>query len=320
MAKVPPAGRAMVRFIARTLKGAKAAPFPGFIEPCKPTLKPKLPVGDKWQFEIKLDGHRTQLHLRRGNATVFTSSGLDWTDKFAPVADAAKQIAASHAVIDGEIIVQNEKGIPDFGALRAAIDREPDRLLFYAFDLLHLDGFDLRGAALSDRRRVLAMLLGKQPGRISMSETIDGPGDILLQHACEMGLEGIVAKRADAPYRSGRVETWIKVKCMKAVTLAVIGYVPAKSNSITALRLARREGGQLIYAGKVGTGFSVRTAQSVRERLEPFMRETPAVTHPLKRPDTTWVTLTLSRSYGRNQKCTSAGSKVAVSGTCDSGY
>jgi hypothetical protein len=121
MAKVPPAGRAMVRFIARTLRGVKASPYPGFIEPCKPTLKPKPPLGDKWQYEIKFDGYRTQIHLRGGEATVFTSSGLDWTDKFASIADAAKQVPANHAVIDGEIIVQNEKGIPDFDALRAAI-------------------------------------------------------------------------------------------------------------------------------------------------------------------------------------------------------
>jgi bifunctional non-homologous end joining protein LigD len=265
MAKVPPHGRAMVRFIASALPGAKAAPFPGFIEPCKPSLKPKLPVGDKWQYEIKFDGYRTQLHLRGGNTTVLTSSELDWSDKFATIAEAAKQIPASAAVIDGEIVVQNEKGIPDFGTLRAAIGREPDRLLFYAFDLSHLDGIDLRGAALSDRRRVLAMLIKKLPRtHIILSETINEPVDVLFQHACQMGIEGIVAKRADAPYRSGRVETWIKVKCMKAMALAVIGYVPAKGTSIEALRLARREGDKLVYAGKVGTGFSVRTAQSVR--------------------------------------------------------
>jgi bifunctional non-homologous end joining protein LigD len=274
----------MVRFIARTLPGAKAAPFPAFIEPNNPTLEPKLPVGDKWQYEIKFDGYRTQVHLRGGKG-----SGLDWSDKFATIGEAAKEIPANAAIIDGEIVVQNEKGIPDFGALRSAIGREPHRLLFYAFDLLHLDGLDLRGAALSDRRRVLAMLLGKQPGRISLSETIDEPGDALFEHACQVGLEGIIAKRTDAPYRSGRVETWIKVKCLKAMTLAVIGYVPAKGNSIAALRLARRDGDKLVYAGKVGTGFSVRTAQSVRERLEPLMRKTPPLAKPLKRPDTTWV-------------------------------
>jgi bifunctional non-homologous end joining protein LigD len=186
MAKMPPRGRAMVRFIARTLSGAKTAPFPAFIEPCKPTLKPKPPVGDKWQYEIKFDGYRTQMHLRGGKATVFTSSGLDWSDKFATIGEAAKEIPANAAVIDGEIVVQNENGVPDFGALRAAIGREPHQLLFYAFDLLHLDGFDLRGAALSDRRRVLAMLLGKQPGRISLSETIDEPGDLLFEHASQM--------------------------------------------------------------------------------------------------------------------------------------
>jgi bifunctional non-homologous end joining protein LigD len=290
MAKAPPRGRAMVRFIARTLPGAKAAPFPAFIEPCKPTLKPKPPIGERWQYEIKFDGYRTQLHLRGGKATVFTSSGFDWSDKFATIAAAAKEIPAAAAVIDGEIVVHNEKGIPDFGALRAAIGREPHRLTFYAFDVLHLDGFDLRGAALSDRRRILTMLLEKAPrAHILMSETIDEPGDVLFQHACQMGLEGIIAKRADAPYRSGRVETWIKIKCMKAMTLAVIGYVPAKGNSIAALRLARREGDELLYAGKVGTGFSVRTAQDVRARLEPLMRKTPPLAKPLKRPGTTWV-------------------------------
>jgi bifunctional non-homologous end joining protein LigD len=280
----------MVRFIARTLKGAKTAPFPTFIEPCKPTLKPKPPVGDKWQYEIKLDGYRVQLHVRGGKATVFTSSGLDWSDRFATIAEAAKQIPANAAVLDGEVVVQNDDGIPDFGALRAAIGREPHRLLFYTFDILHLDGFDLRGAALSDRRRILAMLIEKLPrAPILLSETIDEPGDVLFQHACEMGLEGIVAKRSDAPYRSGRVETWIKVKCLKAIRLAGIGYVPAKGNSIAALRLARREGDKLVYAGKVGTGFSVLTAQSVRARLEPLMRKTPPTAKPLNRPDTTWV-------------------------------
>jgi bifunctional non-homologous end joining protein LigD len=219
-----------------------------------------------------------------------TSSGLDWSDKFATIADAARQIPANAAVIDGEIVVPNDKGIPDFGALRAAIGREPHRLLFYAFDLLHLDGFDLRGAALSDRRRVLTMLMEKLPRtHIILSETINEPVDVLFQHACEIGIEGIVANRADAPYRSGRVETWIKVKCLKAMTLAVIGYVPAKGNSIAALRLARRDGDKLVYAGKVGTGFSVRTAQSVRQRLEPLRRKTPPLAKPLKRPDTTWV-------------------------------
>lgn len=290
MAKVPPAGRSMVRFIARTLDGAKTAPFPSFIEPCKPTLRPKPPAGDMWQFEIKFDGYRAQLHLKAGKATVYTSSGLDWTDKFAPIVESAKALPANDAVLDGEIVVQDERGVPDFHALRAAIGREPHRLLFYAFDLLHLDGFDLRGAALSDRRSVLVKLLASVPAtRIILSETIEEPGDLLLQHACAMGLEGIVAKRADAPYRSGRVETWIKTKCLKAMSLAVIGFVPAKGNSIAALRLARREGKNLIYAGKVGTGFSVRTAQTVRARLEPLMRKTAPTAKPLTKADTVWV-------------------------------
>lgn len=289
MAMVPTAGRAVVRFIARTLRGVKTAPFPGFIEPCKPTLRPKPPVGDKWQYEIKFDGYRTQLHLRGGNATVFTSSGLDWTDKFATIADAAKQIPANHAVLDGEVVVQNEEGIPDLA--RCAPPSAANGIgccstrstcCIWMVSICAVQRSPIAVAC-------WAMLLGKQPGRISMSKTIDEPGDVLLQHACQMGLEGIVAKRVDAPYRSGRVESWIKVKCLKAMRLAVIGCVPAKGNSIAALRLARRAGGELVYAGKVGTGFSVRAAQSVRDRLEPLMRKTPPTAKPLNRPDTTWV-------------------------------
>jgi bifunctional non-homologous end joining protein LigD len=157
-------------------------------------------------------------------------------------------------------------------------------------------GLDLRGAALVDRRRLLADVVADQPSdRILRSESIDAPAGVdLMRHACEIGLEGIVAKRADAPYRAGRQETWIKVRCLKSLNFPVIGYVPAKSNSIAAIHLARREAGGLVYAGKAGTGFTMKSAQDVRARLEPLMRRTPPTAKPLRKRDTVWVEPKLS--------------------------
>jgi bifunctional non-homologous end joining protein LigD len=127
----------------------------------------------------------------------------------------------------GEIVAPNERGVPDFHALRAAIGRSPERLLFYAFDVLHIDGIDLRGAMLAERRRILERLVPvPAKGPIVLSETIAEGGEEVLRHACEMGLEG--AKRTDLPYRSGKVEGWIKAKCTKLMELAIIGFVPAK--------------------------------------------------------------------------------------------
>jgi bifunctional non-homologous end joining protein LigD len=276
----------------RTLPGAKRAPFPSFIEPMHPSQHSKPPVGARWQYEIKLDGWRGQLHLQRGAAKLFSRNGNDLTASCTTIATAAADIPASDAVLDGEIVVPGRNGIPNFLELKSAMTRSQSRLLYYAFDVLHLDGFDLRPVPLADRRRLLAQLLAGSPGgRILMSETIDiqEPPDLLYRHACELGMEGIVAKRVDAPYRSGRVQTWVKVKCVRRLALPIIGYVPQKGNSIAAIRLGRPEGGALVYAGKAGTGFTVKSAQSVRERLLPLHRKSPPLAKPLKRPDTIWV-------------------------------
>jgi bifunctional non-homologous end joining protein LigD len=276
----------------RTLPGAQRAPFPSFIEPMHPSQHSKPPVGARWQYEIKLDGWRGQLHLRRGAANLFSRNGNDLTASCTTIATAAADIPASDAVLDGEIVVPGRNGIPNFLELKSAMTRSQSRLLYYAFDVLHLDGFDLRPVPLADRRRLLAQLLAGSPGgRILMSETIDiqEPPDLLYRHACELGMEGIVAKRIDAPYRSGRVQSWIKVKCVRRLALPIIGYVPQKGNSIAAIRLGRPEGGALVYAGKAGTGFTVKSAQSVRERLLPLHRKSPPLAKPLKRPDTIWV-------------------------------
>jgi bifunctional non-homologous end joining protein LigD len=291
MAKAPPR-QAFRKLVLRTLSGVARAPFPDFIEPMHPTQHSKLPIGARWQYEIKMDGWRGQLHVRNGIAKMFSRNANDLTAQCATLVAAASEMQATTAVLDGEIVVQDSRGVPDFLALRSAMTCGQDRLLFYAFDLLHLDGYDLRAASLADRRGVLAQLLADRPGgRILMSETIDiaEPPELLFRHACELGMEGIVAKRADAPYRSGRVQSWIKVKCIRHLALPIIGYVPSKGNTIAAIRLGRPEGGALVYVGKAGTGFTVASAQSVRARLLPLHRKSPPLAKPLKRPDTIWV-------------------------------
>src|ERR1044072_1887306 len=268
MAKAPPR-QAFRKLMVRTLSGVIQSPFPDFIEPMHPTQHAKVPAGAQWQYEIKLDGWRGQLHLRNGSAGMFSRNAHDITDKCATIAASTAAMQASAAVLDGEIVVQDSRGVPDFLALRAAMSRGQGRLLFFAFDPLHLDGFDLRAATLADRRSVLEQPLANDPGgRILMSETIDleEPPALLFQHACDLGMEGIVAKRIDAPYRSGRVQSWIKVKCVRRLALPIIGYVPQKGNSIAAIRLGRPEGGALVYAGKAGTGFTVASAQRSEER------------------------------------------------------
>src|SRR6186713_2673907 len=173
MAKTPPR-QAFRKLVLRTLPGVIRAPFPDFIGPMHPTQHAKLPTGARWQYEIKLDGWRGQLHLRNGAAKIFSRNGNDLTAQCATIVKAAVELQANSAVLDGEIVVPGQNGIPNFLELRSAMTRGQSRLLFYAFDLLHLDGFDLRAAPLADRRRVLTQLIGiGVGGRILMSETID---------------------------------------------------------------------------------------------------------------------------------------------------
>jgi bifunctional non-homologous end joining protein LigD len=146
-------GRPLLR-IAQTLEGAKAAPYPGFVPFYNPSLKAKVPISAGWLYEIKFDGYRCQLHLNAGKAKAYSRNGNGLTRDFAPICDAAEQIAATTMIIDGEVVVPDADGRPNFSALRAAIGEDPDRLLFYAFDLLYLDGLDIRGVSLIERRSI----------------------------------------------------------------------------------------------------------------------------------------------------------------------
>jgi bifunctional non-homologous end joining protein LigD len=268
--------RSSSRFLARVLPGARPVPITGFVEPCLPTLTGAAPSGPRWVHKIKFDGYRVQAHLKDGRPKLFTRNGYDWTSRFARIAAALRNLPVNMIVLDGEVIVQNRMGASDFGALEKDLaGGRQDRFVYYAFDLLELDGFDIRAAPLIERKRVLASLLqeaGQEP--IAYSEHLDVEGEEMFRRVEAMGLEGIVSKLRDSPYRSGRSKSWIKVKCVKRETLTIVGFA-ATADRIASLHVARRKGRALVYAGQVGTGFTVRDATELRRRLEQHTIEDP---------------------------------------------
>jgi bifunctional non-homologous end joining protein LigD len=269
------------------------APSPGFIEACRPALREEAPSGGRWNHEIKFDGYRAQAHLRNGQPAVYTRAGYDWTLRFQPIADALATLPATDLILDGEAVVAESRGVPDFGLLHADLAAgRKDRLVYYAFDLLYLDGFDLHGVRLSERKHALAELLAGASERILYAEHLEGAGAEIYERACAMGLEGIVSKQQDAPYRSGRVESWIKVKCSKRDAFPIVAFVEklgAKPRRIASLYVGRRDGDNLLYAGKVRSGYTEVVARDLRERLDPFIRKDSPLSEPVNKPKATWV-------------------------------
>jgi bifunctional non-homologous end joining protein LigD len=227
--KTPREGRR--GFMLKTIAGAREAPCPKFIEPCKPTLRPNLPEGAKRLYEIKFDGYRAQLHKRGNKVTIYTSSGLDWSDKFATLCDAARDISATDLVLDGEIVAPNDHGVPDFHSLRAAIGRYLADCCSTRSTCFTSMESTCAAQSLSSAAACLNDWCPCARGPIVLSESIGEGGEEVFSQACDMGLEGIVAKRTDLPYRSGKVEGWIRVKCTKLMELAIVGFVPAKGRS-----------------------------------------------------------------------------------------
>ena len=213
-------------------------PPAGFVEPMLPTLVDEAPDGEAWVHEIKYDGYRTQLVTAGKNSRAYTRNGYDWTDKYGIVVAAAKALKCRSAVIDGEMCVQNAAGVTDFKALRSAIKRSPERLMLFAFDILSLDGRDFRAEPLLDRRRRLQDLIGIDPkSRVQFSPEQAGQGPAFFAAADQHGLEGIVSKRADSRYTSGRAKTWLKVKSFTVGDYAVLG-VERSSTGIPVALLA----------------------------------------------------------------------------------
>jgi bifunctional non-homologous end joining protein LigD len=262
----------------------------GFIPPCEPRLRRTPPTGDRWISEIKHDGYRVQAHLDVGRARLFTRRGYDWTNRFAALASALTDLPANNLILDGEVVVQGETGVPDFDALQDDLAHgRSERMVYFAFDLLYLDGFDLRKAPLIERKRVLAALLEEAKSEcFHFAQHLDIAPARVFEQACAMGLEGIVCKLRDAPYRSGDRANWLKIKCVKRGVFPIIGFIPAPG-AIAALHLARREGKGLAYAGRAGTGFTQKSACELRQVLDALVTDRPPVKGAPLRPKSTWV-------------------------------
>jgi bifunctional non-homologous end joining protein LigD len=269
-----------------TVPGAKRASLPAFVEPALATLTEKAPSSDTWIHEIKFDGYRIQARLDRGKVKLLTRKGLDWTAKFPTVADAVARLGAEAALIDGEIVAEGSDGISSFSLLQQDLkESRHDRMAYYAFDLLHLDGRDLKPLPLAARKEALERLLARARaiGPIRFSESLTEPGATLLKHACKLGLEGIMSKVADAPYRSGRGHDWVKTKCSDRQEFVVAGFAPSTNDAraIGAFVLGVYDRGKLRYAGRTGTGFTHQSARDLYRKLKPLIvKRSPFETVP----------------------------------------
>jgi bifunctional non-homologous end joining protein LigD len=281
---------------AHTLEipGAIRAAYPGFVDPCLAVERNAAPKGDQWLPEIKYDGYRAQGHLIDGKPAIYTRRGYDWSDRFSSVTDALRTLRAHTAIVDGEVVVPDERGIADYHLLQQDLSQHrADRLVYFVFDLLYLDGFDLRQSPLIERRRALSTLLTAiQTQRIRFSEHIEADPAAVFERACAMQLEGILYKDRNSLYRSGRQETWFKVKCLKSETFPIVAFVEklgASPRRIASLYLGRWEDGKLLYAGKAQTGFKQEALYELRERLDPYIRPTSPLSIPVKKPKATWI-------------------------------
>jgi bifunctional non-homologous end joining protein LigD len=246
--------------------------LPDFIEPqlCKSLDRP--PSGPGWAHEIKFDGYRLQLRVEDGRATLRTRKGLDWTAKFAAIAKAAAGLP--DAILDGEVVALDAAGQPDFAGLQAALaDGDTGDLIFFAFDLLARDGEDLRDLSLRERKARLKAMMGADEPRLRFVDHFEAAGDAVLLSACKLELEGIISKRLDAPYRSGRGETWTKAKCRAGHEVVIGGYTTT-GVGFRSLIAGVMQGGKLAHVGRIGTGFGRDTVERLLPKLKALETDT----------------------------------------------
>jgi bifunctional non-homologous end joining protein LigD len=247
------------------------APYPGFIEPALATSIEKVPSGERWVHEIKFDGYRVQVHLRNAAVKVFTRRGNDWTNRFRKIAADAWHISAGSAIIDGEIVAPAADGTTDFSVLQNELKGRSTKIVMVAFDLLYLNGYDLRKLPLFERKALLKKLVTDTDVQFSDSFEVDGRE--MFKHACKTGLEGVVSKVRDSKYPIGRSNDWVKKTCAQRETLTIAGFA-LDGSKWDGLYLGRRKGSDLIYAGKVDHGFDKDNAKELKARLKPLIRKT----------------------------------------------
>jgi bifunctional non-homologous end joining protein LigD len=284
------AGKTAKRTPAKKTSRHAATP-PAFVPPQLAKLVERAPADTGWGHEIKFDGYRMQMRVAGGAVTLKSRKGLDWTARFPQIARAGK--ALPDCLIDGEIVAQDERSVPSFSLLQAALsEQDTGELVFFVFDLLHADGEDLRAEKLADRKSRLEGMLHGRPGhRIRYVEHFETAADAILRSACRMLLEGVVSKRLDAPYRSGRSASWLKTKC-RAGQEVVIGGWTQREGRLRSLLVGVHRGKRLAYVGRVGTGFGERNIQPLTKALRARATERSAFASehaPAAAADIRWV-------------------------------
>jgi bifunctional non-homologous end joining protein LigD len=257
--------------------------MPSFIEPQLASATTAPPVGASWVHEIKFDGYRLLARIDRGRVKLLTRKGLDWTTKFPTVKTALEALPVVAAFLDGEVVVQTDKGTPSFAELQADLSAgRSDRFRYYLFDLMHLDGMDLARVPLINRKAALGQLLAGHDGVLAYSEHFASRGDTVFEHACRLGLEGTVSKLATSTYRPGRSKSWLKSKCVDGHELVIVGYVPSTTQrrAVGSLVGGVHVNGKLVYAGRVGSGYSTRVAEDLWQRLDAIRIPAPALDKP----------------------------------------
>ncbi|WP_338243578.1 DNA ligase D [Aurantiacibacter hainanensis] len=283
----------------RKSRPRKDAPLPKFRKPQLATLVDEVPSGNGWMHEIKFDGYRALVAAKGNTVRVYTRSGKDWTDKFGPLVEAIAALDLPSCLIDGEIVGIDSKGNPDFSTLQGVLKRghgsqsKDDALQFHAFDLLELGGEKLDYLSNIERKERLEALLSEAGPPLFVADHVIGAGEKLYRTMCDAGQEGIISKTVDGRYSGARNKRWVKVKCTRRQEFVVIGWKKssAKGRPFSSLLMAQNEGGELVYKGNVGTGYSADDLDELAGKLKRLERKTPpAEVDKTSSRGVTWVT------------------------------
>ena len=273
----------------KNLPGARKMSMPEFVPPQLATLTDKPPSGEEWFHELKFDGYRLLCHIEGRQVRFWTRNRKDWTLKFASVGKAVKALPLKSAILDGEIVALDPSGRASFQRLQNSINKGGGSgLIFHIFDLIYIEGFNLTHCPLRERKRVLAALLAPlgDTGLLRYSDHIEGNGAPFFKEACKHGLEGIVSKHADSVYESTRSRNWLKIKCIRRQEFVIAGYTLSdKGLPFSSLVLGVYEKGKLIYAGRVGTGFSNKLRADLKKMLDRIARPTKPFAEIPRDPD-----------------------------------
>jgi bifunctional non-homologous end joining protein LigD len=270
---------------ARDIVGAVSSEIPQLISPQLATLAEHAPEGDDWLSEVKFDGYRAVCRIAEGEVNIYTRAGNDWTAKWPAIADALRELPVENAWVDGEVVAIDKDGKVSFQMLQNLMrEGKAAQLAYYVFDLMYLNGLDLTGVPLVERKRLLKEIMDQVPqgGPLIYSDHMTGGAREVFEHACMHGLEGIVTKRADAAYLQARGRSWLKVKCQQRQEFVIAGYTdPAGSReAFGALLVGVYQGDKLQYCGKVGTGFNDRLLRDVHKQMKALEQAKTAFVNP----------------------------------------